>query len=111
MRLAMSGMAAGYSSAAVIMGPPRAEARVAELRGRSGQVLMVGLTAHPEVLASAAADGTVRSWSLTGQKQLAEVRTDASLQAAAFDGHTRIILAASASGTIAIRMPATRPTE
>lgn len=84
---------------------------VAELHGHNGRVLMVGFTADPDVLASAAADGTIRSWSLTGQKQLAEVRADASLQAAAFDARNGIVLAASAGGTMAIRIPAARPTE
>src|SRR5215468_6689347 len=84
---------------------------LAELHGHSGRVLMVGFTADPDGLVSAAADGTIRSWSLTGQKQLAEVRADASLQAAALDASTGIVLAASASGTTAIRIPATRPTE
>jgi len=83
----------------------------AELHGHSGRVLMVGFTADPDVLVSAAADGTIRSWSLTGQKQLAEVRVDASLQAAALDASTGIVLAASAGGTMAVRIPATRPTE
>ena len=78
---------------------------VAELHGHSGRVLMIGFTADPDVLVSAAADGTIRSWSLTGHKQLAEVRVDASLQAAALDARNGTILAASAGGTVAIRIP------
>ena len=84
---------------------------IAELHGHSGRVLMIGFTADPDVLVSAAADGTIRSWSLAGQKQLAEVRADASLQAAAFDIRHGIVLAASAGGTMAIQIPVTRPTE
>ena len=83
----------------------------AELHGHSGRVLMIGFTADPDVLVSAAADGTIRSWSLTGQKQLAEVRADASLQAAALDASNGIVLAASAGGTMAIRIPTARTTE
>jgi WD40 repeat protein len=82
-----------------------------ELHGHSGRVLMIGFTADPDVLISAAADGTIRSWSLTGQKQLAEVRVDASLQAAALDASNGIVLAASAGGTMAIRIPTDRTTE
>ena len=79
---------------------------IAELRGHSGRVLLLGFTADPDVLGSAAADGTVRSWSIAGQKQLAEIRVDPSLQAAGFDAHSGTILAASAGGTMAIRVPA-----
>src|SRR6266536_3871982 len=78
---------------------------VAELHGHSGRVLTIGFTTDPDVLISAAADGTIRAWSLTGQKQLAEVRADASLQAAALDASNGIVLAASAGGTMAIRIP------
>jgi len=84
---------------------------VAELHGHGGRVLMIGFTADPDVLISAAADGTIRSWSLTGQKQLAEVRVDASLQAAALDASNGIVFAASAAGTMAIRIPTVRTTE
>jgi len=83
----------------------------AELHGHSGRVLMIGFTADPDVLVSAAADGTIRSWSLTAQKQLAEVRADASLQAAVLDASNGIVLAASAGGTMAIRIPTVRATE
>jgi WD40 repeat protein len=84
---------------------------VIELHGHSGRVLMVGFTADPDVLISAAADGTIRSWSLAAQKQLAVVRVDASLQAAALDAGKGIVLAASADGTMAIRIPAMRMAE
>jgi WD40 repeat protein len=84
---------------------------VAELHGHGGRVLMIGFTTDPDVLVSAAADGTIRSWSLSGQKQLAEVRVDASLQAAALDARNGIVLAASAGGTMAIRIPTVTTTE
>jgi WD40 repeat protein len=84
---------------------------VTELRGHSGRVLMIGFTSDPDVIISAAADGTVRSWSLARQKQLAEIRVDASLQTAALDAGKGIILAASASGTAAIRIPTIRSME
>jgi WD40 repeat protein len=84
---------------------------VAELHGHGGRVLMIGFTADPDVLVSAAADGTIRAWSLTGQKQLAEVRVDASLQAAALDASNGIVLAASAGGIMAIRIPTATTTE
>jgi WD40 repeat protein len=84
---------------------------VAELHGHGGRVLMIGFTADPDVLVSAAADGTIRSWSVSGQKQLAVVRVDASLQAAALDASNEIVLAASAAGTMAIRIPTVTTTE
>lgn len=72
---------------------------------------MIGFTADPDVLVSAAADGTIRAWSLSGHKHLAEVRVDASLQTAAFDISSGIVLAASAGGTTAIKIPAMTGTE
>ena len=66
---------------------------------------MLGFAADPDVLVSAAADGTIRSWSVAGQKQLAEIRVAPSLQTAAFDARSGMILAASASGTLAIQVP------
>jgi len=84
---------------------------VAELHGHGGRVLMTGFTADPDVLVSAAADGTIRSWSLSGQKQLAVVRVDASLQAAALDTSNEIVLAASAGATMTIRIPIVTTTE
>jgi WD40 repeat protein len=78
----------------------------AELHGHNGRVLMLGFCADPDALVSAAADGTIRLWSLSGQKQLAEVRVDASLQAAGLDASGGTVLAASAAGTVAVRIPA-----
>jgi len=78
----------------------------AELHGHNGRVLMLGFCADPDALVSAAADGTIRLWSLSGQKQLAEVRVDASLQAAGLDASGGTVLAASAAGTVAVSIPA-----
>ena len=78
---------------------------LAEMRGHNGRVLMIGFTANPNSLISAAADGTVRLWSLSSQKQVAEVRVDGSLQAAAFEAPSGVVLAASAIGTVAARVP------
>ena len=61
------------------------------------------------MLVSAAADGTVRSWSVHTQKQLAQIRVDASLQCAAFSPDDEMIIAGSAGGTLAVRIP--RPAE
>jgi WD40 repeat protein len=78
---------------------------LAELHGHSGRVLMVGFTTDPDMLVSAAADGTIRSWSLTRQKQVAEIRADASLHTAALNTHSGTVLAPSAAGTIAVQIP------
>jgi WD40 repeat protein len=77
----------------------------AELHGHNGRVLMLGFCSDPDALVSAAADGTIRLWSLSGQKQVAEVRVDASLQAAGLDAGGRTVLAASAAGTVAVSIP------
>ncbi|REF00533.1 NB-ARC domain-containing protein [Thermomonospora umbrina] len=79
----------------------------ASLHGHTGRVLMIDFTSTPDMLVSAAADGTIRTWSLTGHKQLAEMRVDASLQCAAFGRDTGTALVASATGTVALKIPAT----
>lgn len=84
---------------------------IAELHGHSGRVLMVGFTADPDIIVSAAADGTIRLWSLTVHKQLAQIRVGASLHTAALDPSEGVVLAARAGGSIAIRIPAVSDTE
>ncbi|MEV8565598.1 hypothetical protein AB0436_08470 [Streptomyces sp. NPDC051322] len=51
---------------------------------------------------SAAADGTVRLWSLSEQRQTAKVRVDASLHCAAFEPGTGEVLIGSAAGVVAL---------
>ncbi|MCF2533805.1 hypothetical protein LZ495_42225 [Yinghuangia sp. KLBMP8922] len=65
---------------------------------------MAAFTNDPDRLVSAAAGGTVRLWSLTGQHQVAEVRIDASLHCAAFDADSGRVLAASALGVTALQV-------
>ncbi|MER5616870.1 hypothetical protein [Streptomyces sp. NPDC002215] len=48
-------------------------------------------------LVPTAADGTVRVWSLTEQRQIAKVRGDASLHCAAFEPATGELLVGSAA--------------
>ncbi|MEV0599882.1 hypothetical protein AB0I82_11385 [Streptomyces sp. NPDC050315] len=55
-------------------------------------------------LVSAAADGTVRLWSLAEQRQLAEVRVDATLHCASFDPATNRVLAGSAAGVATLSL-------
>lgn len=74
----------------------------AHLHGHNGRVLMLSFSGDPDRLVSAAADGTVRLWSLAEARQLAEVRVDASLHCAAFDLATSTVLAGNASGVVAI---------
>jgi len=83
---------------------------VAHLFGHSGRVLMLGFSADADRLVSAAADGTVRSWSLAEQRQLAEVRVDASLQCGAFNADSRSVIAGSAAGVVAITFHSHRAT-
>jgi len=74
----------------------------ARLYGHRGRGLALGLPEFPDRLVSAAADGTVRSWSISEQRQLAEVRVDASLQCAAFDADRCRVLTGGANGVVAV---------
>lgn len=74
----------------------------AHLAGHTGRILMIGFLRDAERLVSAAADGTVRLWSIVEQRQRAQIRVDASLNCAAFDPATHQILCASAAGVVAL---------
>ncbi|WP_327276462.1 hypothetical protein OG609_34905 [Streptomyces sp. NBC_01224] len=71
------------------------------LPGHTGRVLIAAFLDDPDHLALAAADGTVRLWSLTEQRQLAKVRVAASLRSAAYDQTTGHGVVGTAAGTIA----------
>lgn len=78
---------------------------IAHLIGHTGRVLMLGFapsTDRPDRLVSAGADGTVRIWSISEQREIAKVRVDASLQCATFDADSACLLAASATGVVAL---------
>ncbi|MGH3931777.1 MAG: hypothetical protein ACRDTF_17590 [Pseudonocardiaceae bacterium] len=81
----------------------------AHFPGHMGRVLMVGFTHDPDRLVSAAADGTVRIWSLDEQCQIAEVRVDASLQCAAFGPTAGRLLAGSAAGVTMMTVKSAAP--
>ena len=66
---------------------------------------MLAMSMNPDVLISAAADGTVRAWSISACDQLMQVRADASLNCAAFDRDTDVVLTGSANGLTAIGVP------
>ncbi|MGY2090475.1 NB-ARC domain-containing protein [Nocardia gipuzkoensis] len=70
------------------------------LRGHSGRVLMLTFLDGTDILLSAAADGTVRAWSLHRGVQLAEIRVDAALNCAAADPTTGRVLAAGPAGPV-----------
>ncbi|MGI5401928.1 NB-ARC domain-containing protein [Streptomyces sp. CA-135486] len=76
----------------------------AHLSGHTGRILMLGFTSDRDRLVSAAADGTVRLWSISEQRQIAEVRVDASLHCAAFDSRTDQVLVGSAAGVVALNI-------
>jgi hypothetical protein len=65
---------------------------------------MMAFCDDPDRLLSAAADGTVRAWSLGRQQQLAEVRVDATLNCAAADPGTGRVLVGSAAGPASLRI-------
>lgn len=70
------------------------------LPGHSGRVLMLTFLEGSDVLVSAAADGTVRAWSLRRSAQLAEIRVDAALNCATADPATGQILTAGPAGPV-----------
>ncbi|WFB08200.1 NB-ARC domain-containing protein [Streptomyces sp. LX-29] len=80
----------------------RTDRFTAHLSGHTGRILMLGFTSDESRLISAAADGTVRLWALDDQRQIAEVRVDASLHCAAFDSRTGAVLVGSAAGVVAL---------
>lgn len=73
----------------------------AQLSGHAGRILMLAFIGQYH-LVSAAADGTVRLWSLITQQQLAEVRVDGSLHCAAYDPVHGRVLVGSASGVVSL---------
>ena len=76
----------------------------ATLAGHRGRVLMLGFSVSDALLVSAAADGTVRRWSLNGSGSTAQVRVDASAQCASYDPSTGHAAVASAAGTILLHV-------
>jgi WD40 repeat protein len=64
--------------------------------------LLLGFTDDLDRLVSGAADGTVRIWSLSHLRQIAQVRTDASLFCGAFDPCTGRVMAGGAAGVLAM---------
>jgi WD40 repeat protein len=76
----------------------------ATLAGHRGRVLMLGFSVGDALLVSAAADGTVRRWSLNGSGSTAQVRVDASAQCASYDPSTGHAAVASAAGTILLHV-------
>lgn len=77
---------------------------IAQLAGHSGRVLMLAFTGDADELVSAAADGTVRVWSLRNGYQRSEIRCDSSLLCAAFDPLRRVVLASGALEMFAIHI-------
>jgi WD40 repeat protein len=64
--------------------------------------LLLGFTDDLDRLVSGAADGTVRIWSLSHLRQIAQVRTDASLFCGSFDPHSGRVMAGGAAGVLAM---------
>ena len=79
---------------------------VARLAGHAGRILMLGFAGDGDRLGSAAADGTARSWSIADQRELAQVRVDASGQCAAFDAISGRLLLAGAAGVTCLSLAA-----
>jgi WD40 repeat protein len=81
---------------------------VGHLIGHAGRALMLAFIDDFDLLVSAAADGTVRAWSLERGVQVAEVRTDAALNCAAADPGTGQIFAAGPAGPVLLQLNAAR---
>jgi WD40 repeat protein len=64
--------------------------------------LLLGFTDDLDRLVSGAADGTVRIWSLSHLRQIAQVRTDASLFCGAFDPYSGRVMAGGAAGVLGV---------
>lgn len=79
-------------------------ARQVHLFGHSGRILGLAFL-EDGGLVSAAADGTVRLWSVGEQRQRGQVRIAASLQCAAMHPASGSVLAGSSSGVIALTLP------
>lgn len=101
-------LAVGSGAGEIYVRDIAGEGFTAHLSGHTGRVLMLGFTPNPDLLISAAADGTARIWSLSEQRQLAEVRIDASLQCAALHPATGRLLAASAGGVAMVTVDVRR---
>ncbi|MGH4011612.1 MAG: WD40 repeat domain-containing protein [Pseudonocardiaceae bacterium] len=99
-------LAVGSGAGEIYVRDIAGEGFTAHLSGHTGRVLLLGFTRNPDRLVSAAADGTARIWSLSEQRQLAEVRLDASLQCAAFHPATGRLLAANAAGVAMVTVDA-----
>jgi hypothetical protein len=73
--------------------------------GHRGRVLMVNVCADGRLL-SAAADGTVRAWSLDSQRVTSEIRVDATLHCAAASATGGGVMAGSAAGVACLELGA-----
>ncbi|MFJ9523379.1 NB-ARC domain-containing protein [Kitasatospora sp. NPDC101801] len=103
-------LAVGSGTGEIHLRDVRTEQFVGHLPGHAGRVLMVAFSEDPDRLVSAAADGTVRAWSLSQQGQLAEIRVDATLNCAAADPGTGRVLVGSAAGPVSLRLSHGDPT-
>lgn len=93
--------ASGLGSGDITVGALDDDGAATHLFGHTGRILAMEFVGGGR-LVSAAADGTIRLWSITGQEQLAQVRVDASLQCAAVHPSTGSVLAGSSAGVIAL---------
>lgn len=97
-------LAVGSGTGEIHVRDVRTEQFIGHLPGHAGRVLVVAFSEVPDHLVSAAADGTVRAWSLSRQRQLAQVRVDATLNCAAADPGTGRVLVGSAAGPVSLRL-------
>jgi WD40 repeat protein len=96
-------LAAGLGSGDISIRRLDSDTPPVHLFGHGGRILALGFVSDDQLL-SAAADGTVRLWSISAQHQLAQVRVDASLQCACVHRQTGSVLVSSSAGVIALEL-------
>jgi WD40 repeat protein len=97
-------LAVGYGPGDIHVHDVQSGGTLAELRGHNGRILALALGQDADPLVSAAADGTVRAWSPHSGRQLLQLRADASLNCAAIDRDSNMVLTGSANGLTAIHV-------
>ena len=97
-------MAAGSGIGDIYLREVGSDRFAAHLVGHAGRILLLGFTDDPDLLVSGAADGTIRIWSLSEVRPIAQVRTDASLFCGAFDPHAGRLLTGGPTGVLAMAL-------
>lgn len=96
----------GLGSGDLVIGTADGSGAASHLFGHAGRVLDLAFLADGR-LVSAAADGTVRVWSRTENRQLAQIRVDSSLQCAKIHAASGRVVVSSSTGVLALKVAET----